>query len=864
MPPAKTPMQEQWAAAKAAHPDALLLFRMGDFYEMFGDDAKRAANRLGLTLTTRDKGKPDATPMAGVPYHALDRYLKEMLAAGWRVAICEQLESPAAATGIVKRGVVRVVTPGTVVDDACLTDKKNNFLLAVAADKHDFALALADISTGEFFVCPAASASLREEVERYAPSEILAPVELLQADKPLAFLVEPNFTGATVVKRDGYEFSPSAGLAKLTAHFAVGTLDGFGIGDLPAAVGAAAAILSYLEETQKTALPHLKELRLVQPAEFLLLDYATQRNLEIIAGANPQFTLLGAVDRTRTAAGGRLLKRWLLQPLRDLDAIAARQQKVGALMRENNCRERLRDELRQIADFERMLARLAARRGGPRDLAALGAGFTHLPIVGEIIAALGADSPIFSDVDLDPLADIAELLNAAIVDAPPLLATDGGFIKSAYSAELTRLRELSGGGKEWLEKYERRERERTGIASLKVGFNRVFGYYLEVTNTHRAKIPPDYRRQQTLANAERCSTPELKKYEEQILGAEEKAKTLESEIFAQLTAAVLGATRRIQTVAATLAQLDVLSAFADLGATRNYILPTMREGIATTITAGRHPALDQHLADFTPNDTAFDDEHGRLHIITGPNMAGKSTYIRQVALLTILAQAGAPIPAAAATIGVVDRVFTRIGAADDLARGQSTFMVEMAETANILHNATTRSLIILDEVGRGTSTFDGVSLAWAITEYLHETGARTLFATHYHELAELGDLLPRAQNYNVAVREWQQQVIFLHTIAAGAAARSYGLQVAKLAGLPKSVLTRAKNILQKLEKEAARRDSEVSREGAAPRLEISLFEPTNYGEALAEIAAVEVNELTPLAAQQKLAAIVERCREAIG
>ena len=871
-----TPMQEQWAKAKAENPDAVLFFRMGDFYEMFGDDAKLCANVLGLTLTTRDRNKADALPMAGIPHHAVDRYLKEMMDAGYRVAICEQLEDPATAEGIVKRGVIRVVTPGTVLDDSCLTEKKNNYLTAVAMTKDQAAVAAVDASTGEFFVSVVTPAAVREEIDRLAPAEIIAPVEQLQSGKPLAWLTERH--GAALSKREGYEFTPASGKMRLEAHFGVSTLDGFGIAELPAAIGACGAVIAYLEETQKTSLRHIKGLRLLHRENFLLLDYATQRNLEIIAPAsnNPAaaaFTLVGVLDRTRTGAGGRLLKNWLLQPLRDLDAIRKRQSAVAELMQDASARAELREYLCGIADMERLLARISARRASARDMYALGQSAARLPDVRKLCTTMQA--PLFREIstEFDALEDVCSLIQAAIIDNPPLLTTEGNFIRDTYNEELALLRQIMNGGKDWLRECERREQERSGIPSLKIGFNRVFGYYIEITNAHRSKVPADYERKQTLANAERYITPELKKYEEKVLGAEEKMKILEAELFGKLCAQVMEHAGRVQKAAATLATLDVLASFAEVGATRKYCIPELHDDLDTVISDGRHPVLDTVVNDFTPNDTVFDAENSRLHIITGPNMAGKSTYIRQVALLTIMAQAGCGIPARSAKIGLADRVFTRVGASDDLSRGQSTFMVEMAETANILHNATEHSLIILDEVGRGTSTFDGVSLAWAITEHLHnQIHARTLFATHYHELAELGGILPQAANYNVVVRDWQGQVIFLHKIQPGAADRSYGIQVARLAGLPEPILARARDMLHNLETQAEIRDvaarRDADKDSPRPRasrnkVQLSLFEIPDYSEILREFSAIDINNLTPLQAQAALAEVIEKARNAL-
>lgn len=802
----KTPMQEQWEQAKNAHPDAVLFFRMGDFYEMFGDDAVKCSRILGLTLTTRDRNKENAMPMAGIPHHALDRYLKEMMNAGECVAICEQLENPATATGIVKRGVIRVITPGTVLDDSCLTAKKNNYLSAVALVDEQCAIAAVDISTGEFFAYLVND--VEAELARILPSEVILPRELLREGKIFASLpTHLSLLNIVTTKREGYEFTTNSGETRLRNHYGVHNLDGLGISKMPAIIAAAGAILAYLAETQKVALTHLQTLRLLHRDDFLWLDNTTQKNLELFF-APSGYSLISTLDYTLTAGGGRLLKAWLQQPLRTESAITYRQNAVAELMRDNISRGELRNALNKITDFARLLARIAVHRANPRDVFALGVGCAKLPAINEICKNLRAE--LFRELAFDELREISDLIAAAICENPPLLLSDGGFINSEYHAELTQLRALSNGGKDWLKECERAEQIRSGISSLKIGFNRVFGYYFEITNTHKDKIPADYERKQTLANAERYTTPPLKKYEAQILGAEEKSKTLEAEIFTQICATILQYATRIQQTANILSTIDALASLAEISVVNKYCLPEIGDEITTEIVDGCHPVLATHLHDFTPNNTTFSADAARLHIITGPNMAGKSTYIRQVALLTIMAQMGCGIPATSAKIGLTDRIFTRVGAADDLSRGQSTFMVEMAETANILHNATEKSLIILDEVGRGTSTFDGVSLAWAITEYLHNViKARTLFATHYHELAELGNLLPHAKNYNVAVREWDERVIFLHKIQAGATDRSYGIQVARLAGLPATVLARAKEVLFNLESSAERRDEEI-------------------------------------------------------
>ena len=866
----KTPMMEQWEAMKLANPDTILFFRMGDFYEMFGEDAVISAEILGLTLTTRSKKQEDAMPMAGIPYHALDRYLKDMIKAGKRVAICDQLEDPAQAKGIVKRGVTRIITPGTLIEDSCLEGDSNNYLAAVGISKKTAGISCVDISTGEFFVSVVPLSNVGDELEQMGVSETLVPVELMQEGKILHDAFMARNIGL-ITKREGYEFSAHEGTIRLKQHFGVDNLDGFGISEDAAAISAVGAILIYLEETQKISLSHIQSLRRLNREDYLVLDRTTQRNLELtctlLAEGSGQ-SLFKVLDRSCTGAGKRMLKNWLLRPLINLREIQKRQEAVRELLENNSLRQNLREILAEINDLERIMARITTARAGARELVQLASSIRRLPD----LIALGKsfNSPLFSQLiaELDLLEDVELLISESIVDSPPLNTKEGGIIKSEFNKELAELRSVSSGGKDWIQNFQQQEQERSGINSLKVGFNRVFGYYIEVTNTHKDKVPESYIRKQTLTNAERYITDELKKYEELVLGAQEKIIALELELFLQVREAVAYNVERVQKVAAILASIDALQSLADMAANYNYIIPEVGLDIETEIVGGRHPVLDVMLSEFTPNDTVFSDNGAIIHIITGPNMAGKSTYIRQVALLIIMAQMGGGIPADNARIGIVDRVFTRVGAADDLAKGQSTFMVEMAETANILNNATSRSLIVLDEVGRGTSTFDGVSLAWAITEFLHnKVRARTLFATHYHELAELGTILDRATNYNVSVRDWAGEVIFLHKIIPGATDKSYGLQVARLAGIPGTVIERSKEILNGLEMQAIERDKDIVDKGdilraAAREIQEDLFAPQAKANdrLVLELSEVDVDNMTPLMALQKLQDMVDIAR----
>lgn len=849
---ALTPMMQQYADAKAACPDALLLFRMGDFYELFGDDAKTAARVLGLALTSRDKGD-NALPMAGFPHHQLEAYLGKIIAAGLRAAICEQVEDPRFAKGIVRREVTRVVTPGTLTDDALLDPRESNYLAALVPGEAA-GLAWVELSTGRFFAARVAEHRLADELARIAPVECLVPDE---ADLPATLFPQR----LTVTRRPAWAFAARGAEEQLTRHFGVRSLEGFGFdaADVPA-FRAAGAILEYLIETQKGSLAHLDRLTPGHARSRLEIDEASRRSLELtrtLREGRREGSLLAVLDRTVTAAGSRLLAEWLANPLIDRAAIDERLDAVGELVATPALGDELRDALRRVYDVERLLARVTTGRASPRDLSFLGRTLRVLPAVKARLAARESALLGRLEQDLDLCGEIRAALDAGLADECPLQAKDGGFIRPGFRAELDRLRELTTGGKQWIAQYQAEESARTGIPNLKVGFNNVFGYYLEVTNPHRDKVPPQYVRKQTVKNAERYITPELKEYEEQVLTADEKAKDLEYTLFVELRDLVFAALGRLRRTAAVLAQLDVLAALAALARERNYCRPRVVEEPILAIRDGRHPVLDTLLAEgtFVPNDTTLGPDDGLVHLITGPNMAGKSTYIRQVALLTLLAQVGSFLPAREATIGVADRIFARVGASDELSRGQSTFMVEMIETARILHGATERSLVILDEIGRGTSTYDGVSLAWSVAEYLHDVvGCRALFATHYHELIDLARSLPRVRNLNVAVREWQDEVIFLHRIVEGGADQSYGLHVARLAGIPREVLDRAREILNRLERDHLDEEGRPKLARSRPRVrtthvQLTLFDPASHP-LLEQIRELRVNEVTPLEALQ--------------
>ncbi len=864
-----TPAMEQWRKVKDQHPDKILLFRMGDFYELFHEDAQIVSRDLGLVLTTRSKGE-NPVPMAGVPHHQLERYLKDLLAKGHKAVVCDQLEDPAQAKGVVKRGVTRVVTPGTVLEDSCLERSSHNFLAAACRAGARAGVAYADLSTGEFYVCSLAATELVDELERLGPAETLIPKGEGPASPAAELAGRPV---GLVTGLDGYYFDALSAARALAEHFGVASLAGFGLEDSDPAVGAAGACLAYLAETSPGAVGNIFGLRKVDRSDCLLLDRATQRNLELfrsLSGDRRRGTLLGVLDRTCTGPGARLLQTWLLRPLRRLEPIRERQAAVAELMGDHLLRGELRELLQGLADLERIMARVVAGRATGRDLAALRRSAEILPGLAQAAAAV--EAPLLARVtaQLDPLSDLAEAVGATLVDEPPAALREGGLIREGYNADLDELRQIARGGREWIARFQADEQAKSGIPSLKVGFNKVFGYYLEVTHVHRDKVPAHYERKQTLVNAERYVTPELKEYEAKVLGAQDKIVNLEYDLFCQVRDQVAAQAARVQAVAQALAELDVLAALAEGGALGGYCLPEVHEGLDTVVEDGRHPVVEALLPEgqFVANDLNFNAADARLLIITGPNMAGKSTYIRQVALLTILAHLGAPVPAKRARIGLVDQVFTRVGAADDLARGQSTFMVEMTETANILNNATERSLIVLDEVGRGTSTFDGVSLAWAISEFLHnQIKARTLFATHYHELAELGVILERAKNLNVAVRDWGGEIIFLRKIQPGSCDRSYGLQVAKLAGLPGGVIERSREILLGLEAQASERDwnylhaGEVLR-AAAREVQLDLFAPPkpNYDALAAELSALDLDQLSPREAHERLGRLVEQAR----
>jgi DNA mismatch repair protein MutS len=908
---AASPMMQQFLDAKAACGDALLLFRMGDFYELFYDDAKTASRTLGLTLTSRDKGD-NPIPMAGFPYHQLEGYLGKLIAAGFRVAVCEQVEDPRQAKGLVKREVTRVVSPGTLTDDALLDPRASNYLAAVAMPStkqngNDRAgLAWAELSTGRFFAATVPQSRLADELARIGPAECLVDEDVVRQEGAAAVESLPSlaFPASTMLtRRPAWAFSLDSAMGLLTRHFQTASLDGFGFDEADSpALRAAGAVLDYLRETQKTSLDHIDRLVPYRSGELLEIDEATRRSLEItrtIRTGSREGSLLAVIDQCVTPMGSRLLADWVANPLASVAAIEARLDAVAALVTDGQLRESLRVELRGVYDLERLLARVATGRASPRDLSFVGRTLAKLPRIKELLVKAsgvrvldkrehpdGVDTAEETDAyreahassspaaqplvgaladNLDLCPEIRAQLESTLVEDCPLSATSGGIIRGGASSDLDRLRDLTAGGKQWIAKYQADQIAATGIPTLKVAYNKVFGYYIEITNTHRDKTPAHYLRKQTTVNAERYITPELKEYEEQVVTADERAKELEYELFARLRDAVQAEARRLQATASVLAQLDVLAALAELARTRGYARPTIVAEPMLDIEDGRHPVLDitEPQGTFVPNDVSCGGESGTMLLITGPNMAGKSTYIRQVALITLLAQIGSLVPARRATIGVADRIFARVGASDELARGQSTFMVEMTETARILNTATPRSLVILDEIGRGTSTYDGISLAWAIVEHLHDAvGCRTLFATHYHELTDLAQSLAGVRNLNVAVKEWQDHVVFLHKIVAGAADKSYGIHVARLAGVPRSVNERAKQILAQLEAEHLDREGKpkLAVKGKRARrgdLQLTLFAVPEHP-LLDELRKLDVDALSPRDALALLAELKTR------
>jgi DNA mismatch repair protein MutS len=835
-----TPLRKQYLRVKQKYPEAIVFFRLGDFYETFDEDAKVASRELDVVLTSREMGKGQRVPMAGIPHHALDNYLAKLINRGHKVAICEQLTPP--GKGLVERDVIRVVTPGTVVEPNLLESKSNNYLASLVVEGEETGIAYVDISTSEFATTQLPAERVMPELERLQPSEVLIPEDA--NDYPqLPF---------TISRLDDYWFDMEIAQEALLEHFGVSSLEGYGCARLPLAIRAAGALIHYVKETQKETLPQLSKLATYSTDSFMTLDGQTIRNLELFQGGRWGETgnsLLSVIDLSKTAMGGRLLKNWLGHPLLDLTILNRRQEAVAWFHQDSLARQKVISLLADIADLERLVNRVSSDRVMPRELLTLRSSLEKVPDLK--VAMADGDAINWLSAEPKPCPDTVDLIARAIADEPGDLE-QGGVIKEGFSSDLDEIRRNSRQAKQYLAGLEQRERQRTGIKSLKVGYNRVFGYYIEVSRANLNLVPSDYIRKQTLAEAERFFTPELKEYESLILNAQEKIADLEAAIFRQLCQQISAVGGQILVTARAIAQIDALSSLAEVAVRHGYVKPTLTNDDVIDIKGGRHPIVEQSIGsdNFVPNDAYLCNKDNQLIILTGPNMSGKSTYLRQVVLIILLAQIGSFVPADSANVGIVDRIFTRIGAQEDLAAGQSTFMVEMTEAANILNNATSRSFIILDEIGRGTSTYDGLSIAWAVAEFIHnhpELGAKTLFATHYHELVDLADILPRVKNFNVAVTEEGDKVIFLHKIVPGGTDRSYGIHVAQLAGLPKSVIVRAQEVLAELESHASKKVNVTRRKAS---LQIPLF---SKGSLLAdEINQLDIDSMSPLEAITKL------------
>ena len=851
-----TPIRQQYLRIKRQYPQAIVLFRLGDFYETFDEDAKTTSKELEIVLTSREMGKGNKIPMAGIPYHAIDNYLAKLINRGYKVAICEQLTRPGETKGIVQRDVIRVVTPGTVIEPGLLDSKQNNYLLSLVTDETNAGIAYVDITTSQFAATQLPINRVHTELERLKPSEVIVAQDQELIDMSL---------NPTPTKVDNYYFETEVSRQALLEHFEATTLEGYGCAHLPLAIKAAGAIIQYLEETQKGALAQLTQLSTYSTDSFMILDNRAQTNLEIFystTGAQ-KGSLLSVIDRTKTAMGGRLLKRWLSQPLLDIKELNRRQDAIGWFSEQTMSRTRLIMLLNTVADIERLINRIAGGNALPGELVALCRALENVPAIVEIFS--GVNSIEWLTSCPKPQPEVIELIKRALVDEPSNTIGEGGVIRAGFSEELDHIRSISSNARQYLAGLERTEQENTGIKSLKIGYNRVFGYYIEVSKSYMAQVPQTYIRKQTLANGERYFTPELKDYESTILNAKERINELESTLFQQVCGQVSESRHLILALADSLAHLDVYSSLAEVAVHNNYHRPQLTEGDEIIITNGRHPVVERSLADtaFVPNDTHLSNREMQLIILTGPNMAGKSTYLKQVALIVLLAQIGSFVPAESATIGLVDRIFTRIGAREDLVSGQSTFMLEMVETANILNNATPRSLLILDEIGRGTSTYDGLSIARAVAEYIHNhprLGAKTLFATHYHEMIQLADYLPRVRNFNVAVKEERGEVIFLRKIIPGGVDRSYGIHVAKLAGLPRSVVHRAQEVLDELETESGKQAQAGSKRIKKEAVQqMQLF--VEKSPVLEELSKLEIDSLTPLEALTKLYELQKKVKE---
>ena len=878
---ALTPMMQQYMAIKEQYKDCILFYRLGDFYEMFYDDALTASRELEITLTGKNCGQEERAPMCGVPYHAVDVYLNKLVAKGYKVAICEQAEDPKQAKGIVKREVIRIVTPGTNLSQQALDEGRNNYLMCLVYDNNQFGLAITDISTGDFYTTEVATLKeLYDEIHRFSPSEIICNDSFYMSGASLDDFKDRLHVSVSTL--DTWYMDEAVSVQKIKEHFKVASLDGLGLTDFPSGTLAVGALLLYLYETQKNTLDNLTKITPYRSGGYMIIDSATNRNLELIETLREKQkkgSLLWVLDKTKTAMGARLMRNWIEQPLIEKKKIIARQDAVEELYNDMITREEIREYLNAVYDLERLVTRISYRTANPRDLIAFKTSLGMIPPVKQLLSQ--AKSAELKEIDerMDCLEDIYDLIEKSIQDEPPIMIREGGMIKEGYNEDVDKFRLSRTEGKTWLAELEVREKEKTGIKNLRVRYNKVFGYYLEVTNSYKELVPEDWTRKQTLANAERYITPELKELEDMILGAEDKLAALEYDLYCEVRDSIGEQVVRIQETAKAIAHLDVLASLACVAQSNDYVRPSINTKGVIDIQGGRHPVVEKMNNNqmFIDNDTYLDNKNHRISIITGPNMAGKSTYMRQSALIVLMAQIGSFVPAKSANIGIVDRIFTRVGASDDLASGQSTFMVEMTEVANILRNATSRSLLILDEIGRGTSTFDGLSIAWAVVEHISNPkllGAKTLFATHYHELTELEGKLDSVNNYCIAVREQGDDIIFLRKIIRGGADKSYGIQVARLAGVPDSVIDRAKEISSWLEEtdvtdkaknlqvRTSAKKKEVVREAVPAEKQMSLFDiyPADHP-VLKELAGLDVSNMTPIQALNTLYELQKRLKE---
>ena len=862
-----TPMMQQYMETKKQYQDCILFYRLGDFYEMFFEDAITVSRELEIVLTGKNCGLQERAPMCGVPYHAVEGYLNRLVAKGYKVAICEQVEDPKQAKGIVKREVVRIVTPGTNLNVQALDETKNNYIMCIVYIADRYGLSVADVSTGDYFVTELDSGKkLLDEIAKFAPSEIICNEPFYMSGMDLDDL--KNRLGIAIYSLDAWYFDDAMCEKVLKEHFKVSTLEGLGLGDYNCGVIAAGALMQYLYETQKTSLDHLTHITGYATGKYMLLVSSTRRNLELcetLREKQKRGSLLWVLDKTKTAMGARTLRSYVEQPLIDQEEIIRRLDAVAELKDHAIAREEIREYLSPVYDLERLVSRITYKSANPRDLTAFKSSLQMLPHIKYILEEMQTNLLKELHEELDPLQDLYTLIEDSIVEEPPLAMKEGGIIRDGYNEEVDRLRSAKTEGKTWLAELEAEEREKTGIKNLKIKYNKVFGYYLEVTNSYKELVPDYYTRKQTLANAERYIIPRLKELEDTILGAEDKLYALEYELYCQVRDTVGAEVLRIQKTAKSIAKLDVFASLAIVAEQSNYVRPKINEKGVIQIKNGRHPVVEKMIPNdmFIANDTLLDDKKNRVSIITGPNMAGKSTYMRQTALIVLLAQIGSFVPAESANIGIVDRIFTRVGASDDLASGQSTFMVEMTEVANILRNATDRSLLILDEIGRGTSTFDGLSIAWAVVEHISNKkllGAKTLFATHYHELTELEGKIDSVNNYCIAVKEKGDDIVFLRKIVKGGADKSYGIQVAKLAGVPESVINRAKEIVGELsdadittrvrdltvQNQESKRKVKTKKYDDVDLAQISLFDTVKDDDVLKELEELEVSNMTPM------------------